>query len=71
MVAWEKETDHRHHMDRKQSSLYATEAILGKIFAFLFVLTALGVCGYAASVVADWVAAIVGTGVIAAVVWAL
>ncbi|PRD42089.1 hypothetical protein C5748_18210 [Phyllobacterium phragmitis] len=70
MAAWERETDHRHKMERRELTLVSTDAILGKICAFLFVLGALSACAFAASVGADWVAAIIGGGVIGSVVWA-
>ncbi|PYE88359.1 hypothetical protein C7477_1071 [Phyllobacterium leguminum] len=57
-------------MERRELGFVALEAILGKIFAFLFVLAALSVCAYAAAAGAEWLATILGTGVIGSVVWA-
>lgn len=66
IAAWEKETAHRHKMDMRTS----TESILGKVFALVFVITALAICGFTAYIGATWVSAVLGGGVIASVVWA-
>lgn len=66
IAAWERETEHRHSMDRKISF----ESMLGKVFAFIFVIFALSICAFTAYIGATWVAAVLGGGVIASVVWA-
>lgn len=68
--AWERETKHRHSLESRDLTGTTLDAILGKIFAFLFVVTALGVCAYAVYREAEWVAAALGAGVIGSVVWA-
>lgn len=70
MAAWESETAHRHKVESREQLTFAIDTILGKVFALIFVLAALAVCGYSAYVGAQWVAGIIGTGVIASVVWA-
>ena len=70
MAAWESETAHRHKIEAREQLTIAIDTILGKIFALVFVLAALAVCGYAAFVGAEWVATVIGTGVIGSVVWA-
>ncbi|MEP3525586.1 MAG: DUF2335 domain-containing protein [Hyphomicrobiales bacterium] len=69
--AWEKETAHRHKIDRKELNVYAIETILGKLAALIFVLAALGVATFATYIGQPWVAAVLGMGTISSVVWAL
>ncbi len=69
-AAWEGETAHRHALEKRNLLLSAVDTILGKVFAFLFVCGALGACIYTAAIGANWVAAILGSGTIASVVWA-
>jgi uncharacterized membrane protein len=69
-AAWESETEHRHGMERRNLMLAAADAIIGKVFAFIFVITALSACIYMATVGQEWVAAVLGGGTIASVVWA-
>lgn len=68
--AWEAETQHRHQLERRDLMATAIDAILGKVFAFLFVMAALTVCAVAIAWNAPWVAGLLGSGVIGSVVWA-
>lgn len=68
--AWEQETEHRRDMERRELSNFYGEARLGKVLAFLFVITALCLSGFAAYFGAEWLAAILAGGTIAAVVGA-
>lgn len=70
MSAWEKETQHRHKMESRDLWLVGVDAIIGKLFAFLFVLSCLVLCGFAIWMGSDIVAALLGGGVMASVVWA-
>ncbi|MEM7088397.1 MAG: DUF2335 domain-containing protein [Pseudomonadota bacterium] len=68
--AWESETNHRQKEERRELTLFALDNYLGKIFAFIFVIVALGISAYAATHGAEWFATILGGGTIASVVWA-
>lgn len=68
--AWEQETAHRREMERSELKRYYADMRLGKVLAFLFVLAALSVSAYAASIGAEWLGAILGAGTIGSVVWA-
>lgn len=70
MAAWENETAHRRAMEKRELKLIAYEAIFGKFCALIFVLAALGATAYAIHEDCPWIAALLGTGTIAAVVWA-
>lgn len=70
VAAWEKETAHRHKLEKWDMAIAGTEMIVSKLAALIFVLAALGVCAYCASIGANWIAAIIGGGVIGSVVWA-
>lgn len=66
--AWESETAHRRDMEKRDLTIAGVDAILGKIFAFLFVMAALGVCVVSLMMGHEWVAAILGGGTITSVV---
>ena len=68
--AWEKETSHRHEMEKQEVEILSTDLKMGKIFALLFVLAALGLSGYCAYIGAEWMGIILGGGTISAVVYA-
>jgi uncharacterized membrane protein len=70
MTAWESETAHRQGLERRNLRYSALDAILGKVFALIFVLVALGVSAYAASIGAELLGVVLGGGVIGSVVWA-
>jgi uncharacterized membrane protein len=67
--AWEQESEHRRALERRELNWAIVEAILSKVFAFIFVLAALGATIYAADK-APWVSVILGGGTITGVVWA-
>jgi uncharacterized membrane protein len=70
MAAWESETAHRRELEKSDLRFSAMDSILGKVFALIFVLSALGVSAYAASIGAEWLGVVLGGGVIGSVVWA-
>lgn len=77
MAAWENETAHRQELEKRQMdltakelNLVAAEAFFSKTAALIFVLAALGVSAYALHENQPWFAGIIGSGTIAAVVWA-
>ncbi len=70
MKQWEKETDHRHRMESRDLWQVSIEAILGKVFALIFVSAALAVSAYALYLGHEWAAAFLGGGTIASIVWA-
>ena len=70
MAAWEQETAHRRELERRDLTLTALDRLGGKLAALVFVLAALGVTAYCASIGAQWVAAVLGAGTIGTVVWA-
>lgn len=67
---WEKETAHRHAMERMDLKWSIFEGIFGKTLAFLFVVAAFGLAGYAAFLGATWLSGFLAIGTIAGVVWA-
>lgn len=67
--AWEDETAHRRKMERDELRKFYGDARLGKFFAFLFVLAALGVAAFAAWIGAEWLGVVLGAGTIGSVVW--
>jgi uncharacterized membrane protein len=69
-VAWEKETSHRHKMERRDLWLAYGEAYFGKICALLFVTGAFGLSAYALHLDKPWLSAILAGGTLAAVVGA-
>lgn len=70
MAAWESETRHRHALENRDLWLTGFDVVLGKVFAFLFVIGALSLCGYAIYEGSEIAATILGGGMIASVVWA-
>lgn len=68
--AWEKETEHRHGLERSDLRWSIFEGIFGKVLAFIFVMAAFALAAYCAAIGATWLAGLFGAGVIAAVVWA-
>lgn len=67
---WEGETKHRQELERGELRIFGWNALLGRIFAFLFVLLAMGVIVYAIYMNAQWLAGILGVGLIGSVVTA-
>lgn len=70
MAAWESETAHRRKMEIDSLKFTVRDSMFGKIAALVFVLAALGVSAYAASIGAQWLGLVLGGGVIGSVVWA-
>lgn len=70
MQAWEKETEHRHRLESRDLWLTGIDAIFGKLAALVFVLAALALTAYAISMGSEWVAVVLGSGVIGSVAWA-
>jgi len=64
---WERESDHRREMERRDFKWSVAEAFFGKTLAFIFVLTALGLAAYAIYQGATWLAAFLAAGTISAV----
>lgn len=67
---WERESDHRREMERRDFKWSVAEGFFGKALAFIFVLTALGLAAYAISEGATWLAALLAGGTIVSVVLA-
>lgn len=67
---WESETAHRQAMERTDLKWSIFEAVFGKVLAFLFVIAAFGLAGYAAYLGAEWLSGFLAVGTIAGVVWA-
>jgi uncharacterized membrane protein len=65
---WETESDHRRKMERRDFGWSVAEGMLGKVFAFVFVIAALGLAAYALSLGANWLAAFLAAGTIGSVV---
>lgn len=65
---WEGETKHRQELERGELRIFGWNAILGRIFAFLFAAMAMGVVWYAISMNALWLAGVLGAGLIGSVV---
>lgn len=68
---WEREAEHRRAYEKKVSSVENFERVAGRIFAFLFSVSALAAAAYCASVGLPWPAGIIGGGTIGTVVLAL
>lgn len=69
-AAWEKETEHRHNLEKSDLRWSIFEGVFGKALAFIFVIAALALAAYCAAIGATWLSALFGGGVITAVVWA-
>lgn len=67
---WETETQHRRDMERTDLHWSIFEGIFGKTLAFLFVIAAFGLAGYAAFLGATWLSGFLAIGTVAAVVYA-
>lgn len=67
---WERETSHRHKIERRELWLYAVNSVLGRVFAFVFVMGALATSAYMASIGAHVAASLIGGGTLAGVAWA-
>jgi uncharacterized membrane protein len=67
---FELETQHRHRLQNRASRWQAYDLIIGKIFAFLFVVGALAVSAFAIHKGSPVAGTILGTGVLAAIVYA-
>lgn len=70
MIAWEAETAHRRKIEIDSLRFSFLDSMFGKISALIFVLAALGVTAYSASIGAQWIGVVLGGGVIGSVVWA-
>lgn len=70
VLAWERESEHRREIEANEQRLFYRDSTVGKVFALIFVLAALGVSAFAAWIGAEWLGIILGTGTIASVVWA-
>lgn len=68
--AWEAEGNHRRMMDWREQRAYYRDALVGKVFALIFVLAALSLAAWAVYKGEAWIGAILGTGLIGSVVWA-
>lgn len=68
--AWEQESEHRRTIERTDQQAFYKDRRMGKIFALVFVLAALGVSAWCAFVGAEWLGAVIGGSTIASVVWA-
>ena len=68
---WQAETNHRRTFERKALNAQIIENIGGRVLAFVFALTALGVAVYLAMIHAEWAAGIIGAGTIGSVVYSL
>ena len=65
--AWELESEHRRHIERKEQRWFYIDALAGKSAALVFVLAALSAAVIAAVYGAEWVGALLGGGTITAV----
>lgn len=70
MQQWEGESGHRRMMERREAEIFARADLLGRLFAFAFVLLALAVTAVAITHAQPFVAAILGGTTIASIVWA-
>nr|WP_281378595.1 DUF2335 domain-containing protein [Kaistia hirudinis] len=70
MRQWEGESGHRRMMERREAEIFARADLLGRLFAFAFVLLALAVTAVAITHAQPFVAAILGGTTIASIVWA-
>jgi len=68
--AWEIESEHRRSIDRRDQRMFYVNAILGKIFAFLFVMAALALSAWALYLDRPWLAGILAGTTLASVVGA-
>lgn len=68
---FQHEAAHRRDMDRRAATFATTEGLIGQVSAIVFALGGLGVAAYAAFVGAEWVAGIIGGGVIVSGIIAL
>lgn len=70
VTAWEEESEHRRAIERQEQRSYYRDALISKIFAFVFVIAALALSGFSVWMGAAWIGAILGAGTIGAVVGA-
>lgn len=70
IAQWETESRHRRDIEKRELALYGWSEILGKAFAFVFLLIAMAVTAYAIYLGQQWAAVVLGGGTIGAVVWA-
>lgn len=68
--AWEDESEHRREIERREQRAYYLDAMVGKVFALIFVLAALALSGWAVWMGAPWLGAVLGAGTIGSVVGA-
>lgn len=67
---WELETAHRQELERGELRVFGWNSILGRVFAFLFVLAAMAVIAFAIYMGSQILAGVLGTGLIGSVVTA-
>jgi Predicted membrane protein len=68
--AWEIEGQHRREQENRDQRWFWLNAIIGKIFALVFVLSALAATGYAIHMNQPWLAGVLGGTTLAIVVGA-
>lgn len=68
--AWEIEGDHRRAQELRDQKMFWLNAVLGKVFALIFVLGALAATGYAIYMNQPWLAGVLGSTTLAIVVGA-
>lgn len=68
--AWETESKHRRALEVSEQRSFYRDGMAGKVFAFIFVIAALGAASFCAYLGAEWAAVILGGGTIGSVVWA-
>jgi uncharacterized membrane protein len=70
MRQWESESQHRRELEKRELEIYGESELKGKSYALAFLVLAMAVCVIALYLNQPWVAAILGAGTIASVVWA-
>jgi len=69
-TAWEVESAHRREIEKTDQRDFYRDMLTGKVFALIFVLSALALAGLCAWLDQPWLGGIIGGGTIGAVVWA-
>lgn len=68
--AWEVESEHRRHIDVREQRWFYLSSIVGKVFAFLFIMGALALSAWALYLDRAWLAGILAGTTLATVVGA-
>lgn len=68
--AWEIEGEHRRNQENRDQRMFWLNAITGKVFALVFVLSALAATAYAIHMNQPWLAGVLGSTTLAIVVGA-